>query len=167
MGLIARKLVFGVSSQVRLKPTCSAIKISQNFCVLQVVYFFRMCRNWSDWAGWSAPVLFVCNMVRFSRVRAHTAPYLLTVSAGKLEQSNHSAIKPLLFFSQSINNPLPTRSICMIFRLLLIFFSKSIFSKKKFRNTIGISNSLILIRPDIIWAWSGSKLFANVISKWH
>ena len=48
------------------------------------------------------------------------------------------------------------------------FFSKLTFSKNSFRNTIGVSNSLDPDRnsePIFCRSWSGSKLFAKVISR--
>ena len=49
------------------------------------------------------------------------------------------------------------------------FFSKSTFSKNSFKSTVTLSNRQFGSRsgPTLCRAWSGSKLFANVISRRH
>ena len=50
-------------------------------------------------------------------------------------------------------------------RLLIFFFFFYLFSKKSFRNTIIVSNSLDPDQPGhFVGPLSGSKLFANIIS---
>ena len=56
---------------------------------------------------------------------------------------------------QSIDHSLHTGNLCLLFCRLLIFFSRLMFSKNSFRNTIRVSNSLdpdqaqCAVRPDL------------------
>ena len=68
--LVARKLVVGVSDEVRLRTVCSATEISLNIGILHAslaVIYFKSEKGSDQTArtGWKAPLLFTWNEVRF------------------------------------------------------------------------------------------------------
>ena len=88
MSLITRKPVFGVCNQVRLKPACSATETSQCLEILDIeTRGIILSKQWitmvlirlHECAGWSAALLFVYGINRFSHVVAH----ILYVRTGK------------------------------------------------------------------------------------
>ena len=78
IGVHVRKL--WVSNKERLKPACSVTETTYNIEILHgahlatILYIQRitkvLIRLWAC-AGWSASLLFPCNKVRFSHIKAH------------------------------------------------------------------------------------------------
>ena len=86
LGLNARRPIFGVYDHVRLKPTCS---VTASTCSWKAEIYhvaslsIILSRGWTTKAlirlrgcvGWSTPLIFECNYVRFSLDTTHNCHY--------------------------------------------------------------------------------------------
>ena len=84
-----RKPALGVYSQVRFIPTCSAMEASQYIDILHVASFtIMLCRQQTTkvlirlqgCVGWSVPLLFTCNKIRFYQKEGPYIKYTRHVS---------------------------------------------------------------------------------------